>query len=686
MENIHCRISLNARSPFLWQYQVKGSGRVHRLAAPRFEIDGAVVEAALDTVEPAGPPVPLANGCVEYSWQGALAGHPGLSLLIRFRLAVSNPVVRFAYTLKSDKPRKLTKAGGVDRLEYAGISLGDYPQATEVRLSDFLETVHSYCPQEAPVAGREFAQRRSVMGPILTAGDGSHQLLLAYEHGSMVPDAFIRFDLDEGRGAKVRAVKGNYVGGQELGPKQPFETIWLDFAAVDGDLDLMARHFRTFVLKHLSANAESRKPYIFYNTWNYQERNQAWNQKPYLESMNLERMLAEIDVAHRMGIEVFVLDTGWYEKSGDWRVSMQRFPDGLKKVKAKLNGYGMKLGLWFAPTTAALTSSIMAGHQECVMSWQGKKPEPHQVWETDFSLPLCLASRFWMAVADELIRVSRELGVTYFKWDAVGQYGCDDPGHGHGGPGNSAAERADAYAFQLPLALARIADRICAAIPEAIVDFDVTESHRAVGLGFLAAGKYFLINNGPYFGSYNIPCPPGYCSNMFFFPGPARAWICRAPLGFDKWIPSTLFLTHYLPDDPADNQLITIASLILGQNGIWGDLPTISQEGVERFGAILGRYKQVRDDITNASPVRSGPVGGDPEVHEKIDAITRRGAVVLFASHAGTYSYLTENTVAATCWCTEGVTVERDPQGRATITATFDKPNARIVFFGVEPG
>ena len=39
-------------------------------------------------------------------------------------------------------------------------------------------------------------------------------------------------------------------------------------------------------------------------------------------------MLAEIDVAQRMGIEVFVIDTGWYARTGDWQVSLERFPDG----------------------------------------------------------------------------------------------------------------------------------------------------------------------------------------------------------------------------------------------------------------------------------------------------------------------------------------------------------------------
>ena len=74
--------------------------------------------------------------------------------------------------------------------------------------------------------------------------------------------------------------------------------------------------------------------------------------------MNEERILAEIDVAHRMGIDVFVLDAGWFEKTGDWQVSRKRFPNGLGPVKARLDRYGMKLGLWFDPLAAAVSSRM----------------------------------------------------------------------------------------------------------------------------------------------------------------------------------------------------------------------------------------------------------------------------------------------------------------------------------------
>jgi len=433
----------------------------------------------------------------------------------------------------------------------------------------------------------------------------------------------------------------------------------------------------------MTLNAASRKPYIFYNTWAYQERNKWWNGKKFLDSMHHERILNEIDVAHRMGIEVFVLDTGWYEKTGDWRVSLSRFPDGLKAVRKKLDGYGMKLGLWFNPLAAARTSGMYEEHKDCVMTQDGKISGPHGIWETEESYNLCIASRYWEAFADELIRLVKEVGVTYFKWDAIGQYGCNDSNHLHGTADATPAERADCYAFQQVRYMARVVDKLCAECPEAIVDFDVTEGHRSVGLAWLAAGKYFLINNGPYYGNYNIPIGNVW-SNIFVYPGPARPWVCRVPLNFDKWIPSVLFLTHYLPDDPADSQLINIASLILGQNGIWGDLPAISDDGVKLFGDLLGTYRNVRDDITAASPVCIGEVAGSPEVYEKINPATGCGAVVIFSSAAGKYTYVTANKADAKCRCIGGASVRTDAAGRAVIEATFEKAGAEIVFFGVE--
>jgi alpha-galactosidase len=673
-----------AEAPF-WTLQSKTGPAALDILPPVFSIDGARHRAVLVDVREIAAPVPLANGTVEYRYEGRFRDDPSLSLELRFRAAGDNPVVRFAYKLKSSRPRRLTKPSGSDDLTYLSASLKLFPRATEVRLSEFLERIHSYTLQEYPLAPWEFDNELAPMGPVLAASDGRRSVLIAYEHGSQVPDAFLRFRLAPDRMVHLAAVKANYLTGQSLGPGRDYETIWFDAAAVEGDETALRAAFRDFVLRRLALHHESRKPYIYYNTWNFQERNKHWNGKPYLESMNEERMLAEIDVAHRMGIDVFVLDTGWYEKTGDWRVSSARFPRGLGPIKSKLDGYGMKLGLWFDPTAAARSSAAFRDHPGDVMSWRGRRSDPKPIWETEPSFRMCLVSGHADVFADELIRAYRELGVTYFKWDAVAQYGCDSPDHGHGGAAVTAEERAQSYAFQLPRQMARIAEKLAAACPQAIVDFDVTESGRAFGLGFLSAGKYFLVNNGPYYQNYDVPIDPDKDNwNLFFHKGPARTWIARAPLDYDNWIPSSLFLTHYLPDDPYESQIVNIASLILGQNGIWGDLPRVSSDGVELFGHWLGLYKQVRDDITASSPVTSGPVSGASEVHEKIATGSGRGAIVLFSTAAGPFTYVSAGRPNQAFTATQGVSVKFDAAGRAVLRAAFDKPGAAIVFFGAK--
>ena len=683
------QMSLRVEPDYL-AFHATGQSPVH-LAWPSFQINGRpTANAHLQWV--AVGQATLANGCTEYRHVATIGDAVRLMLVVR--VAPDSPVVRLRYELSTSLADKLTKSHDADAITYASLSLVDYPDVTEVRLSEWIDFHHSFELNEVPVQPTAFANSLLVMGPMLAAEKVGQSTLLAYEHGSTYPDAFLGFGLTPGREVNLQAVHGNYVDNE---PADGFQTVWLLLASVAGTRDDLARAVRHFLLTRQAINNQSRMPYLFYNTWNYQERIKNWNKKPYLEEMTQERMLREIDAAHRIGIDVFVIDTGWFKRTGDWRVNLDRFPDNLKAIKHRLDSYGMKLGLWF-DNSAGVESEVGTSHVDCRCSTGGKVWDPSLIWETEPAHRMCLVSRYWEAFANELIRLHKEVGVSYFKWDAIGQYGCTDAHHLHGSADHSEQERGDNYAFKLPLYMARIVETVSQACPEAIVDFDVTETHRAVGLAFLSAGKFFLVNNGPYCWNYNVPENAGWPNgnpNLFFFPGPARTWICRQPLTYDKWVPMNLFLTHYLPDDGATNQVNCVASLILGQNGIWGDLPAISEQGITLLGGLLGKYKQVRDDIAKASPVREGIIGGCPEIHEKINPATGRGAVVIFATNPGTYHYITQARVDAKTWATDGVKTTQLPDGRCSIAATFaghmgwnNDPSkadwAKIVYFGVE--
>ena len=310
---------------------------------------------------------------------------------------------------------------------------------------------------------------------------------------------------------------------------------------------------------------------------------------------------------------------------------------------------------------------------------------------------VCLVSSYADDFADELIRCARDFGVRYFKWDAVEQYGCDAPGHHHGTEIHSPQERADSYAFQQPLAMARIVEKLVKAFPDAIVDFDVTESHRCVGLAFLSVGKYFLINNGPYYHDYNILPNQGVSwkfNYIFVHPGSARDWICRSTLSYDTWIPSALFLVHYLPDEPRSNQETSIGSLILGHGGIWGDLNGISPGARQRFNEILAIYKQVRESATQVALRRIGIVGGIIEAYEKIDPSTGRGLMVVFANQKMQGAYgapmpletrvISHTKASRASWSTANAKVDFDSYGHAVLDASFHDIGVAIAFFGVQ--
>ncbi|MBR0463131.1 MAG: alpha-galactosidase [Clostridia bacterium] len=613
----------------------------------------------------------LSDRIREYVFSGYLMA--GVTLRLILRTAADSPVIRFHYVLSSEVERCLVSTDGRD-LIYFGYQMEEGARQTEIRLSNYDSIVHGYCLNELPA----FDYEDEVMGPILAEERGPISCLTAYEHGSMYPDKFIAFARQR-EYLLLCSVRCNYPNGRSL-KDRPYESVWLQFGAVAGDIDALAKAYRAFQLRDATMNLESRKPYIFYNTWAFQERNRFWNHKTYLSSMNQERIEQEIEIAHRIGVDVFVIDTGWYVKTGDWEVNGERFPKGIRHIADMLRERGMKLGLWFNPTVAAASSRILRDNKSAMATRKGKPVGPFPVWETEESYMMCIVSDYWEKFADRLIELADEYDVRYFKWDAVDMYGCEDPGHNHGGVDYDADELRGCYAFEVGRSMSRIVDKLCKAHPDAIVDVDITEGNRYFGLGFLSSGKFFSLNNGPYYPNYDINVPDDVWINIFVWPGPARTWIMRRNLSYDKWFPSVLMMAHYLPDDPASSQMLNLGSLILGQNGIWGDLLSLSEEGVGLFAQVLGVYKRLRDDITAAYPRVTGQPGQAFEAHEKLNEENGRGVVVLFANQRGHYEYRLHGAPAAKQTLFGEARIVRSGD-QTKITADFAKPGAIIAFF-----
>lgn len=656
------------------------SGKELCLSPPEFELDGQLVS--------------------DWNWQSSFSEQGSqwfvytsslLPVCVKVELSSRSRgrVLRFRYHLSAESPVSMTKYKGTQGPRY--FSCCPFSQEDgvwqEVQLAQYLPQVHSFVPLTQTVDREQYRYGIVLPGPLVQWESPWGSLLLGYEHGAEYPNHYLHFELSE-QGISLAGSKGNYYHGQLLSPERGWTSCWFQAAFSDGRLEELHREYREFLLQ-LCPGGESRRPYLFYNTWNYQERDFNFKDKPYLSRMELQKVLKEIDAAHEMGIEVFVIDTGWYEKTGDWLVNRERFPDGLKQVRERLESYGMKLGLWFNPTVAARTSQIVREHPEYRMELDGvSRCEP--VWETEESFGMCLCSDYAEAFTQKLISLYHDLGVRYFKWDGISQFGCNCAHHQHGGPENSPEERADCYSYQMGLRMVEIVQRLTEACPEAIVDFDVTEAGRFVGLGFLSAGKYFLVNNGPYAKDFDLP--EQFCyrqkepvrlepyTNLFFYPGSARPRTCRTGIQYDFLVPSQLFLTHYLPDGDQKARENSLASLVLGGNGIWGDLEELSEEQRAFWRENLALYKKVREDAVKVPAILRGATGSSPEIYEKVNPETGRGLVAIFTCQQAEYCWDTVPLQAPPREVSGADRWEMLPNGAVRIWVRLPQDGARTVF------
>ncbi len=96
---------------------------------------------------------------------------------------------------------------------------------------------------------------------------------------------------------------------------------------------------------------------------------------------NEEKILAIAEKAKEVGIDMLVLDDGWFGKRnnddsslGDWYSNKEKLPNGLAGLGKKLNGLGMKFGVWFEPEMVSPDSDLYKIHPDWCIHIDGRTP------------------------------------------------------------------------------------------------------------------------------------------------------------------------------------------------------------------------------------------------------------------------------------------------------------------------
>ena len=121
-----------------------------------------------------------------------------------------------------------------------------------------------------------------------------------------------------------------------------------------------------------------------------------------------------------IGLEQFVLDDGWFGKRnsntnslGDWYVNKEKLPGGLKALAEKINGMGLKFGLWTEPEMVSPDSNLYRSHPDwCIHCENRTRTENANQLVLDLSRG---------EVCDYIINILTELlksaNIEYIKWD-----------------------------------------------------------------------------------------------------------------------------------------------------------------------------------------------------------------------------------------------------------------------------
>jgi alpha-galactosidase len=178
------------------------------------------------------------------------------------------------------------------------------------------------------------------------------------------------------------------------------------------------------------------RPYnhlVTYNTW-FQ----------YGTAIDEGTLASEIDAAADLGVELFVVDAGWYKAGSDptdfttgigvWEADPERFPSGLAALSDRAHERGMKFGIWVEPERVDLSTVNKPGlARERWLATQRGRFDPSKRNALATFAQVCLAvpeARNW--IVERLSRLIDEVHPDYLKWDNNYWLNCDRPGHAHG--------------------------------------------------------------------------------------------------------------------------------------------------------------------------------------------------------------------------------------------------------------
>lgn len=195
-----------------------------------------------------------------------------------------------------------------------------------------------------------------------------------------------------------------------LAPKQSFQTPEAVISYTDQGMNQLSQQMGQFYLQHLVNPhfATAARP-ILINNW----------EATYFD-FDEAKLMQIVREAKSLGIEMFVLDDGWFghrnddtTSLGDWFVDGKKLPLGISHLANQIHGLDMQFGLWFEPEMISRDSKLYQKHPDWLIGAPKRQISPgRNQFVLDMTRPEVVDYLF-----DAMSKIIRQTKLDYIKWD-----------------------------------------------------------------------------------------------------------------------------------------------------------------------------------------------------------------------------------------------------------------------------
>lgn len=195
-----------------------------------------------------------------------------------------------------------------------------------------------------------------------------------------------------------------------LGPGEEFQTPEAILCYSDQGLGEMSRRFHRIIRKNLCRGVYRDAPRpVLINNW----------EATYFD-FDQNKIVEIAKKAKLVGVELVVLDDGWFGKRnsddcslGDWKVNTEKLPEGLSGLAQRINSLDMNFGLWFEPEMVSPNSELYQTHPDwCIHTPGRERTQSRNQLILDMS-----REEVSNYIIDALSEILTTTAITYVKWD-----------------------------------------------------------------------------------------------------------------------------------------------------------------------------------------------------------------------------------------------------------------------------